>query len=205
MAPRGIAPAQAVWGFEFGNELSQKTTPAALAHDYVRLRQLIDNVFPEDYPRPHLIGPDDNPDNDYICDLLSLGAGPVIDVFTYHNYVGYGLDANLSAEIMTTKFLNQGWENAAGPVGCALKHAPQAQIWVGEIAAAWHSGRDNVTNRFVSSFWYTDALGTLAAHNHTGFCRQAERPPACLRVLPPVGAHSQRRARRRLWAARTGC
>ena len=48
----------------------------------------------------------------------------------------------------------------------------EAQIWVGEIAAAWHSGRDNVTNRFVSSFWYADALGTLAAHNHTGFQRQ---------------------------------
>jgi len=47
-----------------------------------------------------------------------------------------------------------------------------AEIWVGEIAAAWHSGQDNVTNAFESSFWYTDALGVLAMNNHTGFCRQ---------------------------------
>ena len=29
-----------------------------------------------------------------------------------------------------------------------------------------------MTNRFISSFWYADALGLLATLNHTGFCRQ---------------------------------
>ena len=32
--------------------------------------------------------------------------------------------------------------------------------------------QDNVTNAFESCFWYSDALGRLAAANHTGFCRQ---------------------------------
>eukprot|EP00051_Salpingoeca_urceolata_P001788 m.44110 g.44110 ORF g.44110 m.44110 type:complete len:306 (-) comp11679_c1_seq1:150-1067(-) len=45
-------------------------------------------------------------------------------------------------------------------------------LQVGEIAAAWHSGRENVTNAWVSSFWYADALGSMSTHNHTGFCRQ---------------------------------
>merc|ERR1712005_58046 len=34
------------------------------------------------------------------------------------------------------------------------------------------SGRAGVTNAFASSFWWADALGALAANNHTGYCRQ---------------------------------
>merc|ERR1712232_403865 len=52
------------------------------------------------------------------------------------------------------------------------KYAPKSQLWVGEAAAAWHSGRAGVTNAFASSFWWADALGALAARNHTGYCRQ---------------------------------
>ena len=40
------------------------------------------------------------------------------------------------------------------------------------VAAAWHSGANGVTNAFTSSFWWSDALGVLAAHNHTVYCRQ---------------------------------
>lgn len=46
--------------------------------------------------------------------------------------------------------------------------APHAQLWVGESAAAWHSGRDNVTNAFASCFWYSDVFGVVSKHNHTG-------------------------------------
>ncbi len=50
--------------------------------------------------------------------------------------------------------------------------APKSELWVGEAAAAWHSGADGITNAFASSFWWSDALGALSAHNHTGYCRQ---------------------------------
>lgn len=62
-------------------------------------------------------------------------------------------------------------------------------MWVGESAAAWHSGQSGTTNAFISSLWYVDQLGTLATLNHKGifsfhsyinityillvFCRQA--------------------------------
>ena len=52
------------------------------------------------------------------------------------------------------------------------EQAPTSELWVGEAAAAWHSGRAGVTNRFTSSFWWSDALGALASHNHTSYCRQ---------------------------------
>jgi len=54
-----------------------------------------------------------------------------------------------------------------------LSKAPQAEMWIGEVAAAWHSGRENVTNGFVSSFWYADSLAILARHNHTGELKAA--------------------------------
>ena len=73
---------------------------------------------------------------------------------------------------MTVSFLDKLYSNAAGVIAAWAQHAPHAEIWIGETAAAWHSGRENVTDAFVSSFWYADAFGTLTVYNHTGFCRQ---------------------------------
>jgi hypothetical protein len=97
----------------------------------------------------------------------------------YHNYVGYGLDPQLAPKIMdpSGKFFDSGPGRAAAMIdGWKTIGKPRGmQIWVGEIAAAWHSGEPGVTNRFISSFWYADALGLLASLNHTGFCRQSLR------------------------------
>ena len=32
-------------------------------------------------------------------------------------------------------------------------------LWMGETGGASHSGRNTVTNRFMSAFWYLDWLG----------------------------------------------
>ena len=121
-----------------------------------------------------------------------------LDVYTYHNYDGYGLDANLTNEIVTPQFLDKTYENVKGVLEAFNKFADsdKTELWLGEAAAAWHSGQvepsskcksffklknteslnngkqENCTNSFVSSFWYSDALGRLASLNHTGFCRQ---------------------------------
>lgn len=52
-----------------------------------------------------------------------------------------------------------GWKAIGQPRGM--------QIWVGEIAAAWHSGEPGVTNRFISSFWWADR----STFNQNGLCR----------------------------------
>lgn len=50
---------------------------------------------------------------------------------------------------------------------------PDLDMWVGETAAAWHSGRDNVTNAFISSMWATVQLGQYAGQvPHAAQCRQ---------------------------------
>ena len=73
-------------------------------------------------------------------------------------------------QVMTPAFLDKTVSAELNAVHA--KYAPDSELWVGEAAAAWHSGRAGVTNAFESSFWWGDALGALAAHNHTGYCRQ---------------------------------
>ena len=94
----------------------------------------------------------------------------ILDVLTYHRYVGYGLDPQLENEIMTPTFLNQAIDTDLTDVHAEF--APSSDLWVGEGAAAWHSGRAIVTDAWVSSFWWSDALGKLAQYNHTGYQRQ---------------------------------
>jgi hypothetical protein len=100
-----------------------------------------------------------------------------LDIYTYHNYVGYGLDPKLAPKMMNSdwNFFNSGPQRAKAMIDGwkALGQPVGMELWVGEIAAAWHSGEPGVTNRFISSFWYADALGLLARLNHTGFQRQS--------------------------------
>jgi heparanase 1 len=41
-------------------------------------------------------------------------------------------------------------------------------IWMGETGGAYNSGRNTITNRFMSAFWYLDWLGILANEGHKG-------------------------------------
>ena len=43
---------------------------------------------------------------------------------------------------------------------------------MGETGGAYGSGKNEVTNRFISAFWYLDWLGTFALHKYSSFCRQ---------------------------------
>eukprot|EP01065_Artemidia_motanka_P048139 TRINITY_DN769_c8_g1_i1.p1 TRINITY_DN769_c8_g1~~TRINITY_DN769_c8_g1_i1.p1 ORF type:complete len:472 (+),score=125.58 TRINITY_DN769_c8_g1_i1:92-1507(+) len=157
-----------VFGWELGNE--KPDVPAAvMAKDYHGVKAIIEKHWPDSADRPKLIGCDQNVNVKYIDEWLPLVAD-VLDVLTYHHYDGYGLDKNLVNELMTPKFLNG--TRQAGVVAAWKKHAPDADLWVGEAAAAWHSGRDGVTNAFASNFWYADALAGDAADGHTAYQRQ---------------------------------
>jgi len=52
------------------------------------------------------------------------------------------------------------------------KEAPQTQLWVGETAAAWHSGEHGITDAYESGFWFVDQLATVATMGHKVMCRQ---------------------------------
>lgn len=54
----------------------------------------------------------------------------------------------------------------------ASKSAPNAQVWISESGGAYGSGAANVTDRFVSAFWYLDELAELAMRSVAVHCRQ---------------------------------
>lgn len=79
-----------------------------------------------------------------------------------------GLHARSHAHVLSLSFL---WYDHSDTFWCASGRAaamisgwkaigqPRGmEIWVGEIAAAWHSGEPGVTNRFISSFWCAEQL-----------------------------------------------
>ena len=47
-----------------------------------------------------------------------------------------------------------------------------ARLWVGEAGGAYNSGAPNVTDGFVSAFWYLDNMALLATTGYKAFCRQ---------------------------------
>ena len=123
----------------------------------------------EDFSRRRIAGNDCNTNPRYLKSWLPLVAD-VLNVTTYHRYTGYGLDPNLVEKMMTPAYLDETVSSDIDSVHA--EYAPHTQLWVGEAAAAWHSGRAGVTNAYASSFWWANALGSLAAHNHSAFCRQ---------------------------------
>jgi hypothetical protein len=52
------------------------------------------------------------------------------------------------------------------------KHAPKTPIWLAETATLSHGGAENVSDRFVSGFWYLAQLGYLASNGYSGMHRE---------------------------------
>eukprot|EP01113_Clastostelium_recurvatum_P027335 TRINITY_DN3294_c0_g1_i1.p1 TRINITY_DN3294_c0_g1~~TRINITY_DN3294_c0_g1_i1.p1 ORF type:complete len:350 (-),score=14.67 TRINITY_DN3294_c0_g1_i1:181-1230(-) len=160
-----------VYGFELGNELTTKVLPDVLGKDFILFHTLVAKFWPDAQTRPRIIGPDLNPNSAWLNSFLSV-AGPVMDVITYHLYIGYGLNPNLTNQLQDPSFLDLERQTAMPITESVGSLAPHAEIWAGETAAAWHSGQQGTTNTFISSIWYVDQLGSLAILGHKAVCRQ---------------------------------
>lgn len=160
-----------IGGFEVGNEKEHVLTPSDYASCMMVMRKNVNRIWPDASSRPLLIGPDENPRADWLHEMLDAG-GNVADVITYHLYAGYGLDPSLSKELVTPGFLDFTRIIGGDITRVVQKAAPHAQLWVGETAAAWHSGEAGIADAYESGFWFIDQLGTLASMSHTVMCRQ---------------------------------
>jgi len=158
--------------FEFGNELQGKISAETYSEDLLRVRALINAAWPDARSRPTLVANDENPDAGYWASMLPL-VGDAISAATWHMYCGYGLDPNLANDAWNHMFM-ACIDKTASPLLSAGKQWSSdtgGSFWVGETAMAWHSGRDNVTNTFLSTPWWLTQLGTLSA-THAVQCRQ---------------------------------
>ena len=65
-----------------------------------------------------------------------------LDVYTYHNYDDSGADPDLATKIVTPQYLDSTYNRIKSVLEVFNKNAnPSTELWVGEIAAAWHSGQ----------------------------------------------------------------
>jgi len=160
-----------VGAFEVGNEKEHVLTPEDYAGCMKTMRAALDHLWPSKEGRPLLVGPDENPRADWLNAMLKEG-GNVTDVVTYHLYAGYGLDPSLSHELVDPGFLDFTRVIGGDVARVVRAAAPHAQLWVGETAAAWHSGESGIADAFESGFWFIDQLGTLASMSHSVMCRQ---------------------------------
>jgi heparanase 1 len=170
--------ASTVFGFELGNEVTHKgkvSNTTRLANAYVELRHIIDEVWSttNDNHKPKILGPAST-GKSKTANLLKV-MGKHIDIATYHKYHGGGKDPAIVKYAKSPSII-QHPSNFYSIADATNKYMNDGspEVWVGEGAMAYNSGRQNLTDSFVGSFWYVNLLGAISkSPHHTVYCRQA--------------------------------
>ena len=163
------------YGFELGNELYgihghyTQIPPEIAAKDFKRLRKILGEINPDN--KWKIIGTDTALDIKWTKEFFSYGSD-LVDIFTWHEYpLGSGGSSDVADKIMNPE-TNRKVRKRARTYQRQNALPKGMKLWMGETGGAYGSGKNEVTNRFISSFWYLDWLGIFAQENHSGFCRQ---------------------------------
>ncbi|KAL3683795.1 hypothetical protein R1sor_001817 [Riccia sorocarpa] len=174
-----------VIAWELGNELLGDgvgiRVPAELyAADVKKLRDIIDKLYQGNASKPSVVAPDlmkygtEFTQKELSLFLQSLGQD-VIDVVTRHLYnLGSG-DAkkeDTMRNVLSSSVAEDEVENYKSFQRLLNEHDPKIIAWIGESGGAYHGGQHEVTDAFISAFWYLDQLGTASKYNNQAFCRQ---------------------------------
>eukprot|EP00985_Skeletonema_marinoi_P014495 scaffold7350_cov176-Skeletonema_marinoi.AAC.1 len=166
-----------VFGFELGNEVTHKgkiENVTRLVNAYAELRHIIDETWPStinDKHKPKILGPASTGQS--ITTKLLKALGSHVDIATYHKYHGGGKEEALVKYAKSTSII-QHPNKFHGISSTSNKYMDKPEVWVGEGAMAYNSGRQNITDSFVGSFWFTNLLGAISKSvPHTVYCRQA--------------------------------
>ena len=164
--------ANRVFGFELGNEVTHKgkvENITRLVNAYAELRHIIDETWHEQ--KPKVLGPASTGQSSTTKLVEELGSH--IDIATYHKYHAGGKDPELDRYAKSTSIMQHptSFQALANTVN---KYMASPEVWIGEGALAYNSGRQNITDSFVGSFWFANLLGAISKSvPHTVYCRQA--------------------------------
>ena len=107
------------------------------------------------------------------------GEQSYLHAITFHAYPfhnGGGPTPSLVQHMMTPALLDQGVETYSQMIAAVKAGVKPGQampeLWMGEGNAAGHGGRLGVTNTFINSFWYLNAMGGAASLGIARFNRQ---------------------------------
>ena len=164
---------------EYGNELAGATgieahlDPEVYAEGFEQLRNLVMDIWAGEEDRPLLVGPDSGFNKGWM-DAFLTKATP--DVVTTHMYsLGPGVDYQAAQVKATDPTSLNKIAHGAFTANASVRGGVGGEgrkLWVGEAGGAYNSGAPNVTDGFVSAFWYLDNMATLASHGFGSFCRQ---------------------------------
>ncbi|PKU59735.1 Heparanase-like protein 3 [Dendrobium catenatum] len=163
-----------------GNELSGKGIRARIdvaqyAKDTKSLKKIVDQIYEGRSGKPLIIAPGGNFEVEWYSQFIDLTKrSSSLDVITHHMYIlGPGVDEHLVEKILNHSRLDLAASVFAN-LSVILRNAGSSPTaWVGEAGGAYNSGRNLVTNSFVSSFWYLDQLGMSANYDTKSYCRQS--------------------------------
>lgn len=169
-----------VYGFELGNELrhggkAKNTTRMVTA--YKKVRSIIEELWQNNPIKPLVMGPACTGTSEFKQLLETLG--PFIDIATYHKYHGSGKDSSILQRARKPGFYTHPISNGGQSKWAenyVSNNLARAQLWIGEGAMLYNSGRHGVTNAFIGSLWFANLLGSLPKSNplpHSVYCRQA--------------------------------
>lgn len=181
-----------LYGVELGNELRHKhkaTNVTRMVAAYEDLRRIVDETWAKMHAniKPKIMGPACTGSNEFASLIKYIG--PHIDIATYHKYHGKGGDSRL-ATIATRPNFYAHPKSFATQSSAVKKYMIGSNtttkkndinsypsiLWVGEGAMAYNSGREGVTNSFISTAWYASLLSSLSKTQpvpHSVYCRQA--------------------------------
>ena len=173
-----------VYGFELGNELRHKgkiKNVTRIVNAYKELRQLVGEIWSRDeykhYHRPKILGPASTGKGE--TSKLVAEVGPHLDFVSYHKYHGGGKQPELEQYVRHPSYYIHPMK-VAGPgqaiINYMANNSEKAQLWIGEGAMAYNSGRAGVTDSFVGSLWFANLLEAVAKTKpiaHSVYCRQA--------------------------------
>eukprot|EP00804_Cyclotella_cryptica_P015165 CCRYP_000720-RA/>CCRYP_000720-RA protein AED:0.05 eAED:0.05 QI:161/1/1/1/0/0/2/172/666 len=173
-----------VHGFELGNELRHKNkvkNVTRIVEAYKELRKMVISIWNMEErgtnSEPLLFGPASTGTHE-TSELIEQ-LGPYLDVITYHKYHGGGKDEYLPKYASSPSYYNHPFKFSDQPkavVKFMSGNTRKAQLWIGEGAMAYNSGRRGVTDSFLGSLWFSNLLGVLTKTSpipHNVYCRQA--------------------------------
>ena len=154
---------------------------------YKLMKETIANLWPDPSNRPKLLGPclgmgsavgKDKCVGNSTCQVSQLvkdfmdavvhNEESYIDGYCMHGYNNDGGNGWKKAG-----FLSEVLHQAVALKSELRKRSSTMPLWLGESGPHNHGGIQNVTDRFISSLWYADALGKLASIGVSEFGRQA--------------------------------
>ncbi|OIS98006.1 PREDICTED: heparanase-like protein 3 [Nicotiana attenuata] len=166
-----------ILGWELGNELNgngigANITANQYSRDVIAFHKLLQEIYKGKDVMPLVLAPGGIFDAVWFSKLIDK-ASDYLQVVTHHIYnVGGGNDSDLVQRILDPFHLDEDSKIFRNLQGVLQNFGTSAVAWVGESGGVYNSGRNLVSNSFVSSFWYLDQLGMSATFDTKTYCRQ---------------------------------